>query len=231
MTSPPQSSKRVDAGRIKGAADIPQVIEIRFQVALPNSKLSFGAFHGYYTTVPASLQTLANSLFSSISSAWSSNLGLYMTAGPPATTFQFVYVRDMTSHLNPVFTSTGAAVLGTSASPAMPPGAAIVLTENIASRGKGLKGRVYLGGWSTNADAGGGQIAGVVQTAVTAFGTAVLNAINGQNLLPCVAQPHRQQYTGITGTVHADRPANHVQVNSYVCRDVIWDSQRRRAQP
>jgi hypothetical protein len=112
----------------------------------------------------------------------------------------------------------------------MPENAAIVMTENINIRGKGLKGRCYLGGWSTAADAGGGVIAAAAQTAVNNFGTAILNALNAQSLTPCVAQIARQQYQGITGTIHQARPMGHPTVLGYVCRDLVWDTQRRRVQ-
>ena len=223
----PVSVKKKDGGRVAGPQNVPSTIEIACQIAIPNSKLTRMTFHGSYTAIPPNFQTLANALFTSLSNAWGTNLGLYMHT---LTQFQYVYVRDMTAFTNPVYQSTGTAVAGTSASPAMPPGAAVVLTENIVLRGKGLKGRIFLGGWATNADAGAGAIAGPVQTAVTAFGTAVFNAINGQSLVPCVAEVHRTQYTGITGTVHPDRPAAHPAVTSYVCRDAVWDAQRRRAQ-
>lgn len=223
-----QSTKKTDAGRVPGPQAVPNVIEIKIQSPFAGGRSMFYSLHGAFTTAPSNMQTLANALFTSLSSAWNTNLASLMA---PTTSVTNVYVRDMTSTTNPVFVGTGTAVVGTSASIAMPPGAAIVMTENINARGRGAKGRVYLGGWATNADASGGQIAAASQTAVNNFGTAVFNAISGQSLTPCVAQPHRQAYTGVTGTNHVDRPASHVAVTSYTCRDLAWDSQRRRAQP
>lgn len=223
----PVSVRKKDGGKIAGPANVPSTIEIKFQIALPNTKLSFGVFHGFYTTPPASMQSVASAFFTSLSSAWGTNLASYMAT---ATLFQNVFCRDMTSSLNPVYVGTGTAVPGTSVSVAMPVNNAIALTENIAARGKGMKGRVYLGGWATNADAGGGQILAAVQTALNAFGTAVFNAINAQSLTPCVAQVARAQYQGLTGTVHAARLASHVNVTTYTCRDLLWDTQRRRIQ-
>lgn len=223
----PVSVKKKDGGRIPGPAAVPNTIEIACIVGLPNTKRSRMVFHGSFTTPPGAMQTLANALWSSLSSAWSTNLASLMAT---QTTFQAVQIRDMTSPTNPVYVGTGTAIPGSSASPAMPPGAAIVMTENIVARGRGLKGRVFLGGWATNADAGAGAIAAATQTAINAFGTAVQNAINAQSLVPCVAQVARQQYQGITGTVHGARSASHVNVSSYICQDLVWDAQRRRAQ-
>lgn len=230
----PHSQKKIDGGRIAGPAAVANVIEIKCQVQLPNSKLSFWVVHGSFTTVPPNMQTVATALFNSISSAWSTNFASLMPLGPPATTFQDVLIRDMTAITNPIFIGTGTAVAGSSASVAMPPGAAIVMTENIVARGKGLKGRVYFGGWATNADAGGGVIAPAAVTAVTNFGTALFSAISAQSLVPCVAQVARQAYTGITGTSHPARGTpgigGHVNVTSYTARDNLWDAQRRRGQ-
>lgn len=224
---PPQSQKKIDGGHIKGAANCANVIEVRMQFQLPNTKGMNLIVHGSYITAPANLQTLATALFGSLSSAWGSNLGLYMAT---TTAFQNVFVRDMTDHTTPVFTGTGTAVPGTSASPAMPVNAAIVMTENVNVRGRGAKGRVYLGGWATNADAGAGLINDAVRLAINAFGTALASALSAQSLTPCVAYVQRQAYIGLTGTSHPIRPAARPPVTSYICQDLRWDTQRRRIQ-
>lgn len=237
MTTP-RSQKKVDAGRIPGPWNCPGVIEIKCQMVLPNSRQSFWTVHGFYSGTAPNVQTVATALFGSISSAWNTNVASLCPAGPPATQFQNVYCRDMSSFSNPVFTGTGTAVSGTSASVAMPVNAAIVLTEQIASRGRGMKGRIFLGGFATNADAGGGVISNTAQTGLNAFCTALFNAITAQTLTPCVAQPARQQYLGVTGTLHSARGSagpppvgTHVNLTAYVLRDLVWDTQRRRIQP
>lgn len=225
----PVSVKKKDGGRIAGPANVPAVIEIRCQVQLPNNKASFWTVHGFYTVVPPSMSVLANSLFTGISTAWSTSLASFM---PPQTLFQNVLIRDMTSFLNPIFIGTGTAVPGTSpgTNAIMPVEVAAVITESIATRGKGMKGRIFLGGWATNADGGNGVIATALMTGLTSFGSSLFSAISGQSLTPCVAQVARQQYAGITGTVHPARTANHVNVTTYAPRDNLWDSQRRRGQ-
>lgn len=224
----PVSVKKKDGGHIAGAQAVPNVIEIRFSIMLPNQKLIYHTAHGAYVPgTPPSMATLAQALWNSISSAWNTNLASLMHT---QTQFQQVFCRDMTNVTNAVFVGTGAALPGTSASPAMPENAAVVLTENVAQRGRGAKGRIYLGGFATNADAGAGLISAAAQTAINAFGTALANAINAQSLTPCVAQVHRAQYQGVTGTIHAERLATHVTVTSYTCQNLVWDTQRRRVQ-
>jgi len=221
----PHSQKKIDGGKIPGPANVPSVIEIALQFLLPNGKIARNVVHGAYTVAPPNMQTLANALFTSISSAWGTRLGALMSTG---TTFQNVQVRDMTSFTNPIYISTGTAQPGTGSATPMPADAAIVLTEQIAARGKGMKGRIYLTGWVVTADGGSGLITVAAQTACNQFGSDLLAAISGQSLVPCVAQVARQQYQGITGTVHPARSANHVTVTSYQCRDLEWDTQRRR---
>jgi hypothetical protein len=223
----PVSTKKSDGGRAKGAQNVSNVIEIRVQFQLPNTKLSSWITHGSYSTPPANLQALATALFGSISSAWGTNIAPYC---PPQTLLQNVFVRDMTNYTTPVYVGTGTAVAGSSASIAMPMGAAIVITENLSIRGRGAKGRIFLGGFATNADAGNGVIAAALVTAAAAFCTALYNAITAQSLTPCLAQVPRNAYTGVTGTVHAQRNAGHPSITAYSLRDNLWDSQRRRAQ-
>lgn len=223
----PISQKRKDGGHVAGPQNVPSVIEIQWTTNLPNGKVARNTVHGFYSAPPANMQTLANGLSSAIISAWNTNLASLM---PTTTSYGITQIRDMTNFTNPVFIAVGTAQPGTSVSPAMPVNNAIVMTEQIAARGKGMKGRVYLAGFATNADSGGGVISSAAQTGVNNFGTALMAALQGQSLQPCVAQVHRQQYQGITGTVHPDRPAGHVNVTGYVCMNTIWDTQRRRIQ-
>lgn len=222
-----QSQKRVDGGRIAGPQNVPSVVEVKCQVQLANGKLSFFTVHGSYTQIPPNFQTLANALFTSIGATWNAQLSTWMS---DQTKFQFVIVRDMTDFHLAAYTSVGAPIAGQSPSAAMPSSNAIVLTEEIVQRGRGMKGRIFMGGWSANADEGGGIVTGDVQIALNTFGTALMQALTAQNLKPCVAQVARQEYFGITGTHHAARLASHVDVTSIICRDAVWDTQRRRQQ-
>jgi hypothetical protein len=223
----PQSVRAVDGGKIKGPANVPGVIEIAFLSRISPSKMIRNIVHGSFTTPPSNMQTLATQLYSSISTAWAGNLATLMAT---TTSFVEVQIRDMSNFLNPIFIATGTAIPGTAAGAAMPFNNAIVLTEEIATRGKGLKGRIFLGGWSVDADGGSGAITSAAQQAADAFGLQLINAITSNNLDPCVAQVARQAYIGLTGTQHTARAASKVHVISYLCKDQVWDSQRRRVQ-
>lgn len=221
----PLSVKKVDGGHIKGAQAVPNVIEFHCIVQGANLKSASFIFHGHFTTPPANMQTLAGTAWTTLSTAWGTNIAPHC---PAATQFNAVQIRDMTATSNPIFIGTGAAVPGTGALPAMPASNAVVLTENINARGRGLKGRIYIGGWDTSADAGAGSISTAAQTAANAFGTAIQNFLTGNALSPCVAQVHRQAYQSYTGATHAERLASFVGVTSYTVNNLRWDTQRRR---
>ena len=230
-----QSTKKHDAGRVPGAWACPSTVEIRVQIALSPTKPMFFIVHGTYSSAP-NVGTMASALWSSISSAWSTNLASLMAT---TTQFQNVYVRDMANANNPASVGTGTAIAGSSASPAMAPGAALVITEQVSSRGRGLKGRIYLGGWATNADAAGGVPSAAAITGMNGFCTALWSAVTGQSLTPCMAQAPRNAYLGYTGTSHPARGSQNpstgthlaLNTNGYTFTDQRWNSQRRRAQP
>lgn len=226
MSQMPVSVKRVDGGHIKGAQAVPNVLEFRCMVTGVNGKPASFTFHGHFTTPPANIQTIASAAWTSISAAWGTNIAPHC---PTATTFNSVLVRDMTATTNPQFIGTGTPIPGTGGLIAMPPQNAVVITENLTMRGKGLKGRLFIGGWDTSADAGAGQISAAANTAANALGTAIQNFLTGQSLTPCVAQVHRQAYMSYTGAQHAERLATFAAVSSYTVNNLRWDTQRRRA--
>lgn len=221
------STKKVDAGRIPGPAAVPNCVEVAVRWTGANSKIFTSFFHGSFTGAFTPSVAIANSLFSAISTGWSTNLASF---SPTGTNILGCTIRDMTSPANPIYQSSAAAVAGSSASPAMPVSVALVLTENVNIRGRGAKGRVYVPNWATNADAGGGIAAAGVQTGMNLFGTAVFNALTAQSLTPCVAKVARQAYIGYSGASHTARAATTTSIVNYTCRDLFWDTQRRRIQ-
>ena len=221
----PTSQRAIDGGRIRGAQDVPLCVEMVFRQALPNSKIAHMKLHARYVSSPPTMQTLCNALYTAISSAWTSNLGPLMS---PDSHLLDLNLRDMASHLNPVFVSTGAQTSGSGTDGNMPVQDAIVLTEHVAARGRGLSGRTYWSGWDIAADGGAGQITVAAQAAMNAFGTAIQNAITSNALTPCVAQVERANYISLTGANIPHRAAGPINVSAYTCRDLFWDTQRRR---
>jgi hypothetical protein len=229
MTSPPlpHSQKKVDAGRIPGPYNVPQVIEVKLIWTSPSGRKYSSFLHGSYSTLFAVNVANANTLFGAISASWTTNMA---SLSPTTCQLTGLAMRDMTSFTNPVSLSTAAGVNGTSASPAMPENVALVLTEEVNVRGRGAKGRVYVPNWATNADAGGGIATAAAQTAMNNWGTGILNAFTASGLTACVAKPARQAYIGFTGTQHNARAATNAAITAYLCQDLVWDTQRRRVQ-
>lgn len=221
----PESVRAVDGGHIKGAQTVPLCYEIVLLQALPNSKIAHMKLHGRYTAPGANMQNVVNNLFTAISAAWSSRLGALMHTSSSLLSAE---LRDMAATTNPVFVSQGTATAGTGIEDAMPVQDCIVLTEHVNMRGKGLSGRTYWSGWTTAADAGGGQISAAAQTAMNGFGTDIFAAIQAMPATPCVAQVERAAYISLTGATIQHRPANTATVSSYTCKDLFWDTQRRR---
>lgn len=228
--APPQSTRKVDAGRIKGAAAVPNCVEIivPWSTGTAPARSFVSVLHGANPNNTPINVGLAQTLTTSFHSAFTANLAIFQ---PTASFMGNVGVRDMTNVTNPPIFATGGGAFGTSVSIAMPFDAAIVLTENLVIRGRGQKGRIFLPNWATNADAGGGVIDAAVVTAVTTFGTAIFNAITAAALTPAVAKVARAEYLGVTGAHHLARGASAVNVLNYTCRDNRWDSQRRRNSP
>lgn len=219
------STRKTDGGKIKGAQAVPNTIEIQIKQTGANGKPANFTVHGQYATTPPSLTTLATALWNSISGAWGTNLAPQMHPNAQITA---VWVRDMANVNNPIVVGSGAAVVGTGTGSALPAEVCIVITENIIKRGKGLKGRMYLSGFVDSASSTAGQISAAGMSAAGGFATALFAAIQAQSLTPCVAEVHRQAYTGLTGTPHLDRPAAPVGVTQYVVRNNEFDTQRRR---
>jgi hypothetical protein len=225
VTQLPQSQRKIDAGRIKGAQAVPNALEIQIRQIGANGKSANFTCHAQYATTPPSLATLAAALFTSIGTAWGTNLGPQMAA---ASRYTGVWIRDMANVNNPIIVGTGAPTSGTNVGMPLPPEVCIVLTENTIIRGKGMKGRMFISGWADSASDLGGVISDVAFNAVTGFGTALFAAITAQNLTPCVAEVARQSYIGLTGTTHLNRTAKTVGVSSYTARNNEFDTQRRR---
>jgi hypothetical protein len=219
-----QSQRKVDGGRIPGIAEITNCVEIIMRFTGSNSKTgsvrTFGSHEGSFVAS----QAMANQLFNALKAHWNTRLSTMLNA----ISFINLSVRDMTIATNPEWISDTPAQVIPASGTSMPNDVSLVLTAATRERGRGANGRMYFWGWSTLADAGLGQATQAAQDGLTGFGSDIMLELNAVALNACVGKPHRQEYIGLTGAHHDERPAHIAQVIAYACRDKEWDTQRRR---
>lgn len=216
-----------DPGRIPGPVVIPTGIQVRLIWTLPNGKTVYNVLHGIVGGGFTATSTVAEAVRAALTAA-----GGWTTLRPLLNTgvsFAGVDLRDLRSINQPIVQSTGAAIAGTGAGTALPPGDALTVTLRTATVGRNSRGRVYLPGFDSTAMASGGVAAAGTVTAATGFVTAVQTALSGQGITLALANPARAAYTGSTGAAHAARTAAMLTVTSIVTRNNIFDHQRRRA--
>ena len=217
-----------DPGYIHGPKVIPNTAMVRLDWNLPDSKIGHNVMYANYTGTPALSNTVAQAIFAAISTGagWTALAAFF------ASTVQLrsVSVLDIRSTTGTLFQSTGAAVPGTSASPALPDEVALAVRFVTPNRGPSGRGRIYIPGWATNALGAAGVVAAA---AVTALGTWMSNtvfpAISAQIGAPVLGLPARNGYTSpLTGRVFPPRNATNVTITNVLVPDNHWDSQRRR---
>lgn len=165
-------------------------------------------------------QALTNTIGAAIKSALtSSGLGAQIA---PAITLANVGLRDIRTANTAEFIDTGGAVAGTAAQDILPPQTAFCVTLRTAQAGRSFRGRVYLTGFSEGANTAGGTM--VLGTPPVAFVAAVQSALIASSLnLGVLSRPAPDASPPRAGFITT--------VTSIVARDLVWDTQRRRAVP
>jgi hypothetical protein len=216
-----------DLGHIPGKVVIANCVQLRLIWSLANGKTVYNVLHGRTAGAPAVTQALAQAIYAALIAATdTTNWRAQLNTG---VSLAGVDLRSLHVIDQPTIQSTGAAVAGTGATGAIPPGDALVVTLRTAQVGQHARGRVYLPGLDFSALAAGGVASANSVTRSALFVTALQTAMSGQGLTLCLAQPARQQYTGSTGTVHSARAASTLDVTAIATRNNIIDHQRKRA--
>jgi hypothetical protein len=135
-----------------------------------------------------------------------------------------VGLRNVNVANQPEFLDSGAAVPGSATGDPLPPQIAFCVTLRTALAGRSYRGRVYLQGYTeASSDTNGNPTAGTGSVGV-AFITAIGSTLTANNLTLAVlsrANPNKLPPKAAFGTA----------VTAIVNRDLIWDTQRRRASP
>jgi hypothetical protein len=216
-----------DPGRTPGKVVISNCVQVRLIWTLPNTKTVYNVLHGRTAGAPAVTQALAQAIFAALgadgaTTNWRQQL--HTSVGLAGVDLRSLHAIDQ-----PTIQSTGGSLAGTGAGGAIPPGDAFCVTLRTAQVGQHARGRVYLPGLDFSALAAGGVASANTVTRAPLFIAALQTAMAGQGMTLCIAQPHREQYTGSTGTNHAERPASTLDVTAITARNNVLDHQRKRA--
>lgn len=217
-----------DPGYLPGPKVIPNTASVILDWNLTDAKVGHNVLYCNYTGTPALSATVAQTIFAAITTGaqWTA-LAAFLAS---TTSLRAVRVVDIRSTVGVIFSSTGTAVPGTSASPALPDEVALAVRLSTAERGPSGRGRFYTPGWATNALGSSGTVAAAAVTALQNWAQIALsNGINSAIGPVVLGLPHRQAYTSpITGRQFPERVARNVALTAITVPDNHWDSQRRR---
>lgn len=165
-------------------------------------------------------QALTNTLGTSIKSALtSSGLGAMLHT---TTTLVNVGLRDIRTANTAEFIDSGGPVAGTATGDALPPQVAFCVTLRTAQAGRSFRGRVYCCGYAESVNSVDGTFGGGLGS--TSFIVAIQSALVANSLnLGVLSRPRPTAPIPSAGFI--------TPVTSIAARDVVWDTQRRRAIP
>lgn len=161
-----------------------------------------------------SITTALNSLFTS------SGLVALQSSGGRGPAAQLRDVRDVGF---PLVTGSVQGATGTGTTDLLPSQIAACLTVRTARAGRQFRGRMFIPGFVEIANDATNHMTAATKTALDAYAAGLPNALNQSGLQFSVC--HRPLYLtdGSIGT-----PGSLQHVTQVVCRDNVWDTQRRR---
>lgn len=198
---------------------VPNAAQLRLIWALNGSLYALNVM-GVVANAVGITQTIANTVGAAVKTGFASSSQNAAVSIP--VTLVNVGLRDLRTAGQPEFLDAGAAVAGTNPSDPLPPQVALVITLRTALVGQHYRGRVYLPGFgeTTNTTSGAASSG---SNGVTFIGT-IKSALQGSGMdLGVISRPNPLATPPWTGFVTT--------VTSIVCRDLVWDTQRRRAIP
>lgn len=184
-------------------------------------------------------QALANTLDSAIKAAFTSS-GL-VAQFHSTTALNFVAIRSIQSPDQPEYIGSGAGVVGTGTGDPLPLANALCYTLRTTLAGRTHRGRIYLSGYTESANDTTGRAAAAAGTASLAFINAIATAFSNNGLTLAVVSRPSERVQIVKTTFHADgtttvntkthdaRPGGVLGISSIQQRNLIWDTQRRRA--
>lgn len=165
-------------------------------------------------------QALTNTIGTAIKSAFTSTAFV----GQIHTTVALANIglRDIRSANQTEYIDTGGAVVGTGTGDLLPPQTAFCITLRTAFSGRSFRGRTYLPGFSEAFNSTTGTVASA--GGAVAFVGAIKSSLVTSSLdLGVISRPAPDATPPRSGFITV--------VTSIVARDLVWDTQRRRAVP
>lgn len=176
-------------------------------------------------TLPVFDQTLANTLFTGISTAFTGS-GL-ATLFSDLAILESITIRDLHVANAAPIVSTGTPIGGGSTADMLPLNAAAVVTLRTAFAGKSFRGRSYIAGFDETANDVNGRISAAANTAAQAFVQNIVVTLTAHSLAMAVLSFPRDAKT-IPAKTHPAFPGMGNTVTGLQTRTTKWNSQRRR---
>lgn len=165
-------------------------------------------------------QALTNTIGTAIKSALTSSA--HAASIHTTVALANIGLRDIRTANTAEFLDSGGAVAGTAAGDLLPPQTAFCITLRTAQAGRSFRGRVYLPGYGESVNTAAGALVGAGSS--VAFVVAIQAALVTSSLnLGVLSRPNALRVPPSAGFI--------TPVTSIVARDLVWDTQRRRAIP
>jgi hypothetical protein len=198
-------------------------------------------FGGQVTGSFTNSQSIANTVGAAVKAALaSSGFGAKLAT---STSLSAVGIRDVRTPSNAEYIDVSGPAAGTATGDTLPPSTALAITLRTAKAGQSYRGRTFFGGFTEAWNGPGGAADATVGTTGVAFVTAIQSALNTSGITLSVASrpaPQIQTTTTYTYSDGSTKTTTHLQhsrvgqmtpVTAILARNLIWDSQRRRAAP
>ena len=166
----------------------------------------------------------ADSVDAALAAAWATDIeAAHVDSGlaalqPTAVSLSRVDVRDLREPALPAYSAPMTSA-GTSEAELLPRGTALVVTKRTNRAGPSYRGRIYIPGFSEDANEAGGRASSAAVAAATAFVEALQDAASARGHTLAVASLYKQGQFDPSAN-----PITQVEV-----RDAIWDGIRGRA--
>jgi hypothetical protein len=214
-----------------GNQPLPQGLELKLIFNHPApTQAALVILHCRNGAAAAVNEALANSIKTIIVNAFSSS-GL---AGHiiPAASFAHLQIRDMASAENAWVTATNPGAPGTAVNTTpLPANVSLCVSGVTGKRGASFRSRTYLWGYSVAAVAATGGVLQDTADDSAAFMNTIRTGLAGMpSALPLVVVSRFTTPPGGSSPVERIPPIM-TDITSYLVKDLVWDSQRRRAIP